>query len=378
MTTNVFIRKRAERFAELLDASTGRPSHHHHAHTSHQAHAVDERLAGLVPVGDRLTALGADLRERTAIDSGFAASLRDRLMAEAAQHGIGATAAATEAADDEPAVEEIAERRPRSKLLLAGGAVAGVLAISGVATASGSAVPGDTLYDVKRSTEQAQLALAGSDVNSGQLYLQFARTRMSEASALRSDATSLQRVLDDMDQQTRQGVKLITDAAVSRKDNAPLDLINGFVSSQRADALAMLPDVTDPATRQRLLGSIALIDQAQGRSTQLRMWLDCTAGRQLVTDDLGAVPQRCSAAPGTSSPSPSEAGSAPGAPTAGAPTTPAGAGTPVGGSPSGGNPGLPGLPVPTGSPTPSPTPSQGSGNNGGLLGGIDRILGGIL
>ena len=60
-------------------------------------------------------------------------------------------------------------------------------AVSGMSAASGDAIPGDALYGVKRSTEQAQLALAGSDVSRGQLHLEFARTRLAEAGALGSD-----------------------------------------------------------------------------------------------------------------------------------------------------------------------------------------------
>ncbi len=58
----------------------------------------------------------------------------------------------------------------------------GTVAVSGVSAASGDALPGETLYDVKRSTERAQLALAGNDLGKAQLYLEFARTRIQEAS----------------------------------------------------------------------------------------------------------------------------------------------------------------------------------------------------
>ena len=48
------------------------------------------------------------------------------------------------------------------------------MAVSGMSAASENAMPGDALYGVKRSTERAQLALASSEVNRGQLFLDFA------------------------------------------------------------------------------------------------------------------------------------------------------------------------------------------------------------
>ena len=44
-----------------------------------------------------------------------------------------------------------------------------------------TASSGATSYNVKRSTERAQLALAGSDVSRGKLYLEFAGSRLDEA-----------------------------------------------------------------------------------------------------------------------------------------------------------------------------------------------------
>jgi hypothetical protein len=63
--------------------------------------------------------------------------------------------------------------------------------------ASNESVPGDPLYSFKRSGEQAQLVLAGSDANRGQLHLDFARTRLVEARQVAPEAVGA--VLADMD-----------------------------------------------------------------------------------------------------------------------------------------------------------------------------------
>src|SRR4029453_12157422 len=121
-------------------------------------------------------------------------------------------------------------RRIRARGAIVIGVAAGAMAISGISAASENAEPGDALYGVKRSTEKAQLAMAGSDVTRGQLSLDFARTRLAEAAAMPGDNAAISGVLTDMDADTRQGVKLLTGAAVAGEDTAPLTRVDGFVA----------------------------------------------------------------------------------------------------------------------------------------------------
>ena len=104
-----------------------------------------------------------------------------QLVATAEREGIGVTARPEP--EDQRARASAGRVWPASPGARARGAIvvgvaAGTLALSGVSVASGDAMPGDALYGVKRSTERAQLALAGSDLTRGQLYLDFARTRL--------------------------------------------------------------------------------------------------------------------------------------------------------------------------------------------------------
>ncbi|UQA94581.1 DUF5667 domain-containing protein [Streptomyces halobius] len=87
------------------------------------------------------------------------------------------------------AAKSLGRLRPRSRLskgLAAGGLTVGVAAgaFSGVAAASSDALPGDSLYGLKRSMEDLWLGLAGDDSDRGQLYLDQAATRMAEARRL--------------------------------------------------------------------------------------------------------------------------------------------------------------------------------------------------
>lgn len=79
--------------------------------------------------------------------------------------------------------------RPRSrwsKGIAAGGLSIGVAAgaFSGVAAASSDALPGDSLYGLKRGMEDLKLNLADDDADRGRIYLDQASTRLSEARRL--------------------------------------------------------------------------------------------------------------------------------------------------------------------------------------------------
>lgn len=397
MTMRLFMRRRTERFAELLgEPATGR---RHHVRSGHHTLGTDDRLAYLVRLGHGVSDRSDELTSHLAIDPGFKTDLRRRLMADAALHGIGATrldgsrSDATES-DRRPAPARAPRARSlrpgslrpgslRSRLIVVGCAVAGVLAIASVATASTSAVPGDPLYDVKRSTERAQLALAGSDLNSGELYLQFARTRAGEAGKVAGDGERLAAVLREMDRQTRHGVSLLDGTAVSRRDAASLTEVMTFAADQRPQLVTLVSGL-DGTSRTRAIKSLALVDEVSRRAGDLRRQLTCTAGQPVRTDSLGPIPRECSALPGGKATASAPAGSDPSrsgeSATPGSSSThpkrhPGHGATPTP-TPSGP---LSGIPLPTGSPSSggSSPPSDGS-DGGGFLGTIGKILGGLL
>jgi hypothetical protein len=79
--------------------------------------------------------------------------------------------------------------RPRarwSRRLAAGGLTVGVAAgaFGGVAAASTNALPGDTLYGLKRGMEDLHLGMVGNDADRGKALLDMASTRMHEAHRL--------------------------------------------------------------------------------------------------------------------------------------------------------------------------------------------------
>ena len=87
----------------------------------------------------------------------------------------------------------------RLKQAVAAVAVASVVAGVGAAMASTRALPGDSLYGLKRQIENVQLDLARGDLGHGRELLQQADARLSEAEALTagehgSDPESVARV----------------------------------------------------------------------------------------------------------------------------------------------------------------------------------------
>ncbi|MGC5019808.1 DUF5667 domain-containing protein [Micromonospora sp. DT47] len=289
MDSDLFSRRRAARFAQLLDEANGGRRHHVRSRT-------DDQLTALVAVGRQLTAERPDVQ----VDPEFRTGLRAMLVATAERERVGAASAAdgatqpTAAASRSPLLGGVTARRARARGAILVGIAAGAVALSGISAASENAVPGDALYGMKRSTERAQLALASSDLSRGQLFLDFARTRLDEAATLHGDLAGFSAVLDDMDADTRQGVRLLTTTAVQRSDPAGLDAVNTFVTGQR-QAISGLLGGADRAERDRTRRSLTLLDAVRKRSDGLRAAIACDLPSPVGSDALGPAPASCPA-----------------------------------------------------------------------------------
>jgi uncharacterized protein DUF5667 len=283
----LFERRRADRFAQLLDETpSGR---RRHART-----AGDDELLNLVGIGRQLVTLH-NSTEAMAPSEEFRVGLRAMLIATAEREGIGITAvhkAPTTLISVVKAPRARFSLRRHARAAILAGLAVGTLTLSGISSASDNAVPGDALYGIKRSTEQAQLALAGSDVNRGQLYLAFAKARLAEARAVSKDHRDLLSVLNDMDSETRLGVRLLDSAGVDSHDAAPLEAINAFLASQH-DGVANLVTTVPLTSRSRAAISLALLDRATIRVASLLDLVHCSSGGVSGSDDLGPMPATC-------------------------------------------------------------------------------------
>jgi len=280
--SDLFSRRRAERFAQLLDEANGGRRHHVRS-------KADGELTALVEVSRRLSA------ERPDVEPGaeFRTGLRAMLVATAEREGVG-TPAKTTTGVRGALLPAITGRRARARGAILVGVAAGAVALSGISAASENALPGDALYGMKRSTERAQLALASSDISRGQLFLDFARTRLDEAASVRGDRLGFSAVLDDMDADTRQGVRLLTTVAAQRSDPVALDAVDTFLTGQRRVVSGLL-DRPDHAERDRTRRSLALLDAAGKRADALREAITCGLPAPQASDALGPAPAACPA-----------------------------------------------------------------------------------
>ncbi|MEU4797976.1 DUF5667 domain-containing protein [Streptomyces sp. NPDC023327] len=138
--------------------------------------------------------------------------------------------------------------RPRSRLskgLAAGGLTVGVAAgaFGGVAAASSDALPGDSLYGLKRGMEDLKLGMADGDTDRGELYLDQASTRLNEARRLMERGRSgtldheslgeIRRALSGMRHDASEGHRLLLEAYERDGSLGPLQALSAFSRSHR-------------------------------------------------------------------------------------------------------------------------------------------------
>ncbi len=139
--------------------------------------------------------------------------------------------------------------RPRSRLakgLTAGGLSVSVAAgaFGGVAAASSDALPGDSLYGLKRGIEDFRLGLADGDDERGRAYLDLASTRLNEAHRLMERGRSgpldheslgeIRRALSGMQHDASEGHRLLSAVYARDPDSlAPMQALSTFSRSHR-------------------------------------------------------------------------------------------------------------------------------------------------
>ncbi|WMX46484.1 DUF5667 domain-containing protein [Streptomyces roseicoloratus] len=248
MIANVSAHRRANAFAQALEDRTS------------EGAAAEQPDASAEPAEHgRLLALANGLGElpRPEMDPEVKVVQRAQLVAAMeAMLAEGTAAAGPTVPEQRTAGGKGAHRasplrklRPRSrwsKGLAAGGLTVGVAAgaFSGVAAASSDALPGDSLYGLKRGMEDIKLGMADDDADRGGLYLDQASTRLSEARRLMErgragdlDHESLgeiRRVLDGMKHDASEGHRLLRQAYERDGEIGPMARLNSFAQAHRA------------------------------------------------------------------------------------------------------------------------------------------------
>ncbi|MGR4853105.1 DUF5667 domain-containing protein [Streptomyces sp. LARHCF252] len=254
MIANVSSHRRANAFAQALEEQSEQGTAAEQSEGSAPAPAPAEKTEPA-----RLTALasGLDALPKPELDPEVKVVQRAQLVAafeamlQEGTAGGGATDRAVPGQRSRGAhrAASLKKFRPRSRLakgLTAGGLSVGVAAsaFGGVSAASSDALPGDSLYGLKRGIEDVKLGLADSADERGRVYLDHASTRLSEARRLMERGRSgpldheslgeIRRALSGMRHDASEGHRLLSEAYEHDPDSlGPIQALSAFSRSHR-------------------------------------------------------------------------------------------------------------------------------------------------
>jgi len=216
----------------------------------------------------------------------FRFQLRNRLIAEAARP----TALSGRVRERVAAINGRMQRSLR--FVAATGLAAALVGGSGAAMAAANhALPGDTLYGLKRVHESTSLLVA-SGADKGFRILGHARTRLHEVRGLTERGTTTQALytdtLGDMDTETVDGTTLVLRAVRTKSQPvAILARVTSFTAVQVAE-LSVLVDLVPEAARGAARDSLNLAERINTQVTHvLQGCTPCSAATPGVPAEAG-------------------------------------------------------------------------------------------
>lgn len=254
MIANVSAHRRANAFAQALEEQSDRDTAAGQPEESPPVGAERTERGELLALTGNLRAL-----PRPALDPEVKAVQRAQLVAameamllEGTVGGAGTSVPEQRShrAKGAHRASPLGKLRPRSRLtkgLAAGGLSVGVAAsaFGGVAAASSDALPGDSLYGLKRGIEDFRLNyLSDGDDERGQTYLDQASTRLSEARRLmergrgggldHESMGEIRRTLSGMQHDVAEGHRLLHEAYERDPGSlGPIQTLSTFSQSHR-------------------------------------------------------------------------------------------------------------------------------------------------
>lgn len=201
-----------------------------------------------------------------------------------------------------PARRRAIPEETRGRLVVAvAAALCLLMSLSGMSLLlSRDALPGDALYAFKRSAESAELGLTFGDQRKALKHLEFADARVNEIEALANEADSagtwsaeqdrFLQVLDDFEQDTTAGTRLLTTVAANGQPGI-LSPLRGWVQQQETRLRAVQGALPLPASA-RLDSTLELLDRVTARVAALDQRSSCRTVASGAHDDLGALPAR--------------------------------------------------------------------------------------
>jgi hypothetical protein len=252
-------RARAESFAHAVD--------HGPRHSSRLSD--DPELTTAVELVERLRTVGA-----VAPRPEFTAELRHRLLEQAAARAATTPTLVRSSPDspedpppredDDASVTDIRHRHGRSLRLVASTAALVLLGGGiGSAAAAQQAMPGETLYGMKRSIENVSTEVSVGDNSRGRRDLEHAMTRLAEVSTLVEDGGSVATIngtLDTFSAQARRGVSRLVASYQQDFDITSITAVTTFITSARR-AIGVLAPKLPPESLKAAVEALATIEQ---------------------------------------------------------------------------------------------------------------------
>lgn len=234
--TPAFSARRADDFEALLSRGPDAPLSERDA----------ARFAALLEVVSDLRAL-----PEVAPRPEFVSSLRERLMVEADTALVRQPATPSRLAM--PARSRKRDRRVA--VLLGGAAMVGATAT--MAVAAQTALPGESLYGVKRGLESAEVRLAGDDAARGRTLLAQADTRLAELQQMADGEAPEQLIPETLDTFTRQsgdGVRSLLASYDTTGSTADVQVARDFTAASM-DRLEELEGELPESARDELVAA---------------------------------------------------------------------------------------------------------------------------
>jgi len=286
-------RARAETFAHAVD--------HGPRHSSRLSD--DPELMEAVELVGRLRTAGA-----VAPRPEFSAELRHRLLEQAAARAATTTPTMVRStpddSDDPPTREDVdasvtdIRHRHGRRIRLVASTAALVLLGGGIGSAAAAqqAMPGDTLYGMKRGIENVATNVGVGDDSRGRRDLEHAMTRLSEVRALAEsggNVGTINSTLDDFSAQSRKGVSRLVASYQQDGDASSITAVTGFITSAR-QALGELAPKLPPESLKSAVEALATIEQLAQHTAAACPKCDApkpaTGGNQPASPNNGSDP----------------------------------------------------------------------------------------
>jgi uncharacterized protein DUF5667 len=203
-------------------------------------------------------------------------------------------------------------RFPLRRPLAVAGALVVIFALllGGAVWLSSGSLPGDSLYGLKRASENVQLSLTGGTGARAKEYLTLAKRRAKEVGALLSRVSApaagagplpaggintrtaklITDTLGDADSDLRNASRLLTEQAVTNRSADPLGVLHGAVPDQISRLGSIVNRIPPGQLHERARASEQLAVRVLDRADRLRADLGCSCLTGTPSDDLGPLP----------------------------------------------------------------------------------------